>query len=94
MAALGSATTHRLHGILTGTAVDTVTLSPVDDGIELYNRGDSDIWVTTDGSTPVVNGSNCDIVPAGTTYMLDGKSDSPNVVGLLGNGNAYSLKVM
>lgn len=77
------------------TAVDTITMGQAPRGIEVYNRGTpDDLWVTVNGVDPVTSAATADVVPAGTTLVLDTDSDGPNVIKLLGNGNAYSLRVL
>jgi hypothetical protein len=81
------------HATLSGTTVDTVTVTGAHEEIEVLNRsGAADLYVTTDGSVPVAGADNTDIVPVGTSLVLRASAgEGGTVVQILGNGNAYSV---
>lgn len=79
------------HGTLDGTDPDVVTLTGGFDLVEVLNRGDVGLWATDDGTAPEVGGDGSEFVPAGTAVLLNPPANNPVVVGLLGDGNDYSV---
>lgn len=81
------------HATLSGTTVDTITITGAHNEIEVFNRsGSADLYVTVDGKTPTSAGDNTDIVPAGTSLVVPAPAgDGGTVVKILGNGNAYTV---
>lgn len=91
---------------LTASVVDTVTFDPGDPGapgwgrlprsVEVLSDGAADIYVTVDGSTPTVAGTNCYRLPAsaGATVIDVRDSDATDavVVKLISSGTpVYSV---
>lgn len=83
------------HATLTAGLVDTVTFDREVQTVEILNRGASELYFTTDGSTPVVNGDNNYVVLAGSALKVsnDGTwDDRMTVVKLVSSvGIAYSV---
>jgi hypothetical protein len=87
------------HATLSGTTVDTVTLSGALTRVTVINRaaaGGADMWVTisttsTAPSDPVAAADNTYWIPAGgyKTFRAGGNGC---IVKILGNSNAYSVE--
>lgn len=85
---------HAAHKTLSGTTVDTVTLSGGDYSptFEISNRsGATTIYFTTDGTAPTAGGDDTDFVAPGESVIVQAKTRS---VKLIGNGNDYSVAVI
>lgn len=79
------------HATLTGTTVDTVTLTTPGRRVEILNRSATEILsVTIDGSTPTALGDETYVVPASQVLTLPVPL-SGCVVKIIGNGNPYSV---
>lgn len=90
MAAADKAT----HQTLVAATVDTVNLAVQVDEVEIVSRdGAAEIYYTVDGSTPMVGGANCFVLPAGIGSQTVGVSAKGNtVVKLISAGTpAYSV---
>lgn len=90
-----------VHKTLTGTTVDTVTLTG-EGNVDVLNRaapGGADMYVTFagDGTTPtnpVALADDTEIIPPGGFITFTGganRSDRNSIVKVVGNGNAYSV---
>lgn len=88
-----------VNATLSGTTVDTVTLTGRWRTIEVYNRepaltGDM-IWFTINGSAPVAEAEGAIPVPAGTAREIDvflpDAGHDPDPIKVLGNGNDYTV---
>lgn len=80
------------HKTLTGTTVDTVTLTGSPDRAEVSNRsGSATLWLTKGASAaaPVAEANGTDFVLPGQSLEIEMASDG--VVQILGNANAYSV---
>ena len=56
--------------------VDTVTAPAQWSHVRVIGYGQGDLFVTTDGSAPTVDGKNCWVIPAGSVAVLDIPVDS------------------
>lgn len=85
------------HGTLTANSVATVSVAPEADEIEVVNvDGNAAIYFTTDGSTPTVEGDNCEVVPGTISVLRIGTpGDPPYTVKLISSGTPkYSVRVV
>ena len=58
------------HGETVGYVVETVNLGHDSDSVEVLNRGSFDLYFRLDGSDPVVDGNNSEIVPVGSALEV------------------------
>lgn len=97
MATISKATA--AHATLSGTTVDTVTITGGYGAVEVANRsGATTLYVTVDVGTaptaPTAAGDDTFFVPPGTTLLIDTQKDGISggtVVKIIGNGNDYSV---
>ena len=88
------------HATLTGTTVDTVTLSGPLQRVTVINRaaaGSADLWVTISQSAtapadPVAEADDTYWVPAGGFKTFAATGGDGVIIKVLGNGNAYSVE--
>lgn len=85
-----------VHKTLSGTTVDTVTLTGGWSDIEIINRGTTDLTVVFDNgatpSDPTALADDTEIIQAGSALMVDADPGDGNFVAKLkGSGNAYSV---
>lgn len=79
------------HATLSGTTVDTVTLT-IGSALLITNRHATiDMSITVDGTTPTALGDDTYIVRAGEAKSIDLSSDTL-VVKIIGNANPYSVE--
>lgn len=79
------------HATLSGTTVDTVTLTGGYEFVEILNRHATEILsVTTNGVTPTAAGDDTEVIPGGGSVVLE-FSGATAAVKIIGNGNAYSV---
>lgn len=74
---------------LTAETVDTVTFEAYVPGIEIVTDGTAAVYVTFDGTTPVVKGPNCHVLPAQAcvrTIRGSGDRTAKPVVKLISSG--------
>lgn len=76
------------HKTLSGTTVDTATLTGEVGWLEIVNSGATDLTVTFDGTTPVANADGTEVVFAYDNAIFENPG---RVVKILGNGNIYHL---
>lgn len=81
----------------TAGAVTTVTLDGLYEAVAVRWRGGSEIFFTTDGSTPTVEGDNCYCAPAGVgpavrAVVPSADSNGSTVVKFIGV-SAYAFNV-
>ena len=94
MAALTAAVSK--HATLTGTTVDSVTLTQGFRSIEVINRDSTDyLWITYGASAPADPTSGGDdtlVVPPASALTIDANNRANFVVKILGDGGAYSVQ--
>lgn len=80
---------------LSGTTVDTVTLTSLYQSVEVLNRGSNALSFTVGGATPTALGDNCFVVPAGEALAVPVPSATDSTTGtvvkIIGNGDAYTV---
>lgn len=83
-----------VHKTLTGTTVDTVTLSSSADFVEVLNYSLTDLlWVRVDGVTPVAAADDTHRIPPNRGKVIAVPANRASVeVLVLGNGNAYTVE--
>lgn len=99
MAAESTATS--VHNTLTGTTVDTITLTSSPDKVDVINRaaaGGADLYVTrgytgASPTDPVAAADGTRVVPPGGFITYEGtvRSGASVIIKIIGNGNAYSV---
>jgi hypothetical protein len=66
------------HGTLTAATVATVTLSAYWKSVEILNRGTTEIYVNTDGTStpanPTVAGDEFDVIPPNSSLSVSGRA--------------------
>jgi hypothetical protein len=84
------------HATLSGTTVDTVTLTQGFGAVEVIERGGTlPLWITYGATTPadpVAAADDTTYVPPGAVVTIDANSRGGFIVKILGNGNAYSVQ--
>lgn len=85
------------HATLSGTTVDSVTLTKAFGKVEVLNRGTGTLYVTTGNSVsgttdPTAAGDDTTVVPAGACVELDANGRTGFTVKIIGNGDAYSVQ--
>lgn len=78
------------HATLTGTTVDTVNFTQQWSRIEVINRTSTGepLYVTTNGTAPVAEADDTDIVMPGEAVLLNCETET---VKIIGDGNDYSV---
>ena len=57
-------------GTLVANTVTHLTFTKYYSGIDVVNRGSTDIFARTDNTDPTVAGDDCEVIPAGTAATL------------------------
>lgn len=72
---------HSFNGTLTGNAVLSTTLTSWQPYISITVAASpaGTVWVTTDGSTPTVGGSDCIAAPSGATTVIKNFASRPEL---------------
>lgn len=70
---------HIHSGATVGGAVTTVVFANWYRGIELVNRGSTDMWARFDGVDPTIAGDECFFVPAASFITVSNPKPVPNV---------------
>lgn len=63
------------HGTLVASTKTVVTLTTKWSYVQVDNRGSGDIFFTTSGTDPAINGDDCYIVPANSTRTVANARD-------------------
>jgi hypothetical protein len=85
------------HATLSGTTVDTVTLTGGYGAVEVLNRGTNTIWITYGAradtvTDPTAAADGTLAVPAGQVVELDANGRGGFTVKLVGNSDDYSVQ--
>lgn len=79
---------------LVASTIDQVSFDTRESVVEIISDGTADIFGTTDGSTPTVNGPQCFIIPAGGVIVreLSPRGSGTTVIKLISSGTPkYSV---
>lgn len=86
-----------VHGTLTADTVDTVTIVPDADEIEVVNvDGAAAVYFTVGGATPTVEGNDCEVVPGAIGVLrVATPGEAPYTVKLISTGTPkYSVRAV
>lgn len=85
------------HGTLTADTVDTVTITPDAEEIEVVNvDGAAAIYFRVGGAAPTVEGDDCEVVPGAIGVLrVATPGDAPYTVKLISSGTPkYSVRAV
>jgi len=86
------------HGVLTANQVTSVTITPDRGGFVVVNRSlEGTIWVTYDGTDPVIGGAGSYVVFAAREFPLNAnvvRRGAITVKLLAADANAYSVEAI
>lgn len=68
--------TRNLHATTTANVEDVITFANAYRQFEVMNRGGTDMWVRSDGVSPVASADGSDIVRSGQTVVLRNRAPS------------------